>query len=168
MPRVKLTAEERTTRHAARELARYYANPEKHHIRRKEYYAANREKLLAGNRAYRAANREKILAQRRASWAGGSDIARERYAAERPARLAASRRKLTGFAQADWDAAFLSQDGLCAICRENAAQAADHNHATGQKRGLLCTSCNTGLGHFRELPGRLEAAITYVRKWNNG
>ncbi len=61
-----------------------------------------------------------------------------------------------------------NQDGLCAICRktekENKSLAVDHNHSTGQVRGLLCSNCNRGLGLFQENIERLANAIRYITK----
>jgi hypothetical protein len=58
------------------------------------------------------------------------------------------------------------QGGRCAICRElpveDLALAADHDHATGAIRGLLCSRCNNGLGSFREDAGVLKAAVDYL------
>lgn len=44
-----------------------------------------------------------------------------------------------------------SQDGRCAICRSadpriKSGWAVDHNHATGEVRGLLCRPCNMVVG----------------------
>jgi hypothetical protein len=39
----------------------------------------------------------------------------------------------------------------------------DHNHETGEPRGVLCTSCNQGLGRFHDSPALLEKAAAYLR-----
>lgn len=54
------------------------------------------------------------------------------------------------------------QGGLCAICYERPAQHVDHDHVTGQVRGLLCFNCNGGLGQFRDDIELLELAGNYL------
>lgn len=60
-----------------------------------------------------------------------------------------------------------SQQGVCAICKgtnkNGKALAVDHNHATGDIRGLLCISCNTALGKFRDSEELLLRAINYLK-----
>lgn len=41
----------------------------------------------------------------------------------------------------------------------------DHSHVTKKYRGLLCDSCNLGLGHFKDSPDILLRAIAYIRKF---
>lgn len=55
----------------------------------------------------------------------------------------------------------------CAICGDQFAKTPhlDHNHQTGQVRGLLCRACNHGLGQFKDSPVILEAAASYLRKF---
>ena len=68
------------------------------------------------------------------------------------------------------------QCGKCAICgnpetemdsRSGEARdlAVDHNHKTGQIRALLCRGCNQGLGNFQEDLSRLEAAVSYLKRF---
>jgi hypothetical protein len=66
-----------------------------------------------------------------------------------------------------------AQDGKCAICGEEETRiirgkklslAIDHCHETMNIRGLLCGSCNHGLGHFRDRIDLLESAIAYLKK----
>ena len=40
----------------------------------------------------------------------------------------------------------------------------DHDHSSGRYRGVLCESCNRGLGFFFDSPELLESAIGYLNK----
>mgnify|MGYP001613697069 CR=1 FL=1 len=55
-----------------------------------------------------------------------------------------------------------SQDFLCAICREEKQLAIDHDHKTGNVRGLLCLHCNSGLGHFSDNAQHCLTAAFYL------
>jgi len=61
------------------------------------------------------------------------------------------------------------QGGLCAICGQkcntHASLSRDHNHETGEARGLLCMKCNTAIGKFGDSIELLESAIAYLRKY---
>jgi hypothetical protein len=65
------------------------------------------------------------------------------------------------------------QGGTCAICKQPETvmrngrikwMAVDHNHATGAIRGILCSSCNQGIGKMRDDPALLRAAADYIEK----
>lgn len=58
-----------------------------------------------------------------------------------------------------------AQGWACKICKRTPSSKlhVDHNHETGKIRGLLCGSCNVGLGHFSDDPARLEVAIEYLK-----
>lgn len=62
------------------------------------------------------------------------------------------------------DSLLAEQGGLCAICREPIGREphVDHDHRTGAVRGILCFSCNVGLGVFGDDPARLLAAVQYL------
>lgn len=58
-----------------------------------------------------------------------------------------------------------AQQGACLICQERPDQLViDHDHATGEVRGLLCQLCNAGLGAFRDTPSYLRRAIIYLAR----
>jgi len=58
------------------------------------------------------------------------------------------------------------QKNRCAICgsepTKKRALAVDHDHKTGQVRGLLCNTCNLGLGQFKDSKDLLLKAIKYL------
>lgn len=61
-----------------------------------------------------------------------------------------------------------AQDGRCAICMampRTRRLAVDHDHKTGEVRGLLCTRCNHKvLGAARENPSILRRAAEYLER----
>lgn len=65
-----------------------------------------------------------------------------------------------------------SQDSKCAICRVQLSDTGhlthtDHDHVTGKVRGILCTNCNRGLGHFQDSQNIIEKALTYLNTHSN-
>jgi hypothetical protein len=58
-----------------------------------------------------------------------------------------------------------SQGGKCGICQSTMNRSClDHDHKTGKVRGILCVSCNAGLGNFQDNPEILGRAISYLAK----
>lgn len=56
------------------------------------------------------------------------------------------------------------QRNRCAICGTNSSVLhVDHDHVSNAVRGLLCGSCNRGLGLYKDLTEILQAAIDYLR-----
>ena len=64
-------------------------------------------------------------------------------------------------------------DGHCPICevkmvwgvganRCSTVAVVDHNHETGEVRGVICSQCNRALGMFKDDPARLERALRHL------
>lgn len=58
-----------------------------------------------------------------------------------------------------------AQGGLCYICTDSLYDQMhkDHDHNTGEPRGLLCKLCNPGIGFFKDNPDLLDNAAAYLR-----
>lgn len=129
----------------AAKAARYRADPRSHIERVKQWQRDNRERYLARLRQWREEDPER---KRRS---------------DRESHL---KRKF-GITQAEYDRLLRQQRGGCAICGDTRPDGRtlhiDHDHRTGSVRGLLCLSCNQGLGQFKESPARLAMAIEYLK-----
>jgi hypothetical protein len=55
----------------------------------------------------------------------------------------------------------------CVICGSEEPLVVDHDHQSGEVRGMLCNHCNRGLGHFRDDPMLLEFAAQYLYASSN-
>jgi hypothetical protein len=75
----------------------------------------------------------------------------------------------------EYEQMIVDQDNRCAICCQPETRkdpknpricrlCIDHCHTTGEARELLCHSCNTGIGKFKENPELFRAAIAYLEK----
>lgn len=73
-----------------------------------------------------------------------------------------------GLSMQDYADLFASQQGQCSICHTTdpgmgqQTLAVDHDHDTGEVRGLLCHPCNTGIGLLGDNVARLQAAAEYL------
>jgi len=86
-----------------------------------------------------------------------------------PYRRDVQLKSLYGITQADYDRLLALQYGRCAICGTTkpgtrGTWRVDHDHETGQVRGLLCDRCNLGIGYMQDDPDILIAAARYVMK----
>ena len=77
-----------------------------------------------------------------------------------------------GITQEQYDFMLQAQGGVCDICLSPDPKAAarancfvvDHDHETGQVRGLLCHACNRALGNLQDSLVILCAAVDYKLK----
>jgi len=74
-----------------------------------------------------------------------------------------------GITLEQYEAMLTAQDHKCAICLRYPADNlknpwhVDHDHSTGKVRGILCHSCNTALGNFKDDPEILRKALEYLK-----
>ena len=95
---------------------------------------------------------------------------KDRYKKRYPERVKRSDRnthlkRKYGISVEQYDAMLLSQNGLCKICGEkpDTILCVDHCHKNKKVRGLLCNSCNLGIGHLRHSDELLNNAIAYLK-----
>lgn len=78
-----------------------------------------------------------------------------------------------GISREEYNLLLEIQGGVCAICNQPETARSeytdrpkrlgvDHNHKTGQARGLLCTRCNSAIGFFNEDTERIKQALAYL------
>jgi hypothetical protein len=81
------------------------------------------------------------------------------------------RLRFYGITVEQYDQMFDNQAGLCAICEQPETMTyrgvvkqlcVDHDHVTGEVRGLLCAACNFAIGKFKDDPALLRAAAQYL------
>lgn len=83
-------------------------------------------------------------------------------------RIVLSRQRTLGVTEEDYWRMYHEQSGKCGICRRRLYSkryksfCVDHDHATGEIRGLLCHNCNRAIGMLRDCPTTLRRAVEWV------
>lgn len=138
-----LLPEERTARRRKYRKAYKAAHPGRHNAQVSDWQRRNKEKRKAINQRY---------------WVNASVKQKTKV-----------RLRQYGLTVDAYEAMLAGQGGRCLICRRAFSDGKvishiDHDHKTGNVRGILCHSCNCGLGHFREDIAVMVAAIKYLKK----
>jgi len=102
---------------------------------------------------WKKANPEKLKAQRRLY-----DI-RRRARLGGPAFNATKRHRMS---HDEYLALVERSGGICGICQKKARLYIDHDHNTDVIRGMLCNSCNAGMGALGDSVDGLMAAVRYL------
>lgn len=134
-----------------------------------------KDKKAAGGVAYRCRPCTRLVARRdyhgnRERRLAVSKVYREKPEIRRSTRHRALMKKYS-ITLTDYESLLDMQGGVCAICRTDTRDGrerdmpVDHDHATGQVRGILCDRCNRTIGLFQDDPEIIARAITYLRKW---
>jgi hypothetical protein len=127
-----------------------------HQAKQKAWYEANREASIANVKRWQQKNKEHLHAYRR-------EYRKRRQAEDRDAHL----RRTFGFSTIGYEAMLASQGGGCAICGKPPGKISlhvDHDHESGEIRGLLCVGCNNALGQFRDDAMLLGRGISYLAR----
>lgn len=73
-----------------------------------------------------------------------------------------------GLSEDQYKSKLEEQQGACAICQEESKEVAlhvDHDHITGNVRGLLCRECNLAIGHLKDSLSIVMRAFRYLEKY---
>jgi hypothetical protein len=119
-----------------------------------QYYRNHQETKKVSSREYYATHKEQFKVYARSP---GRKVVRRKYELMKRYSLTVEQ----------FDEMLKKQDGHCAICPTTkpggkGAWHVDHDHETGQVRGILCFNCNGGLGQFRDSIDALLAAAAYL------
>ena len=91
----------------------------------------------------------------------------EHYQSRRPKKINSTLIRKYGITLDQRNQMIDNQNGKCAICGnvlvDGFGTAVDHDHKTGKIRGILCGSCNGGLGLFKDNISSLLSAIKYLQ-----
>lgn len=117
------------------------------------YLASDREANNARQKKYAALNREKVNAKQ---------LARHRNNPQRTAEIA--RLSKYGVTPERYMQLREEQKDSCAVCKLPKKLCVDHNHSSGQVRGLLCQTCNRALGMIKDSVSIAEALVEYLKK----
>jgi len=142
-----------------KEQAKTYREANKDKIQK--YREDNREKLLLKSKTYHEANKEKRNQQakewREANKATAKDRKRKEHLQER-----------YGLTIEECNL-MLNKNSKCPICdkefNSNVAKdrpCIDHCHQTGKIRGIICGTCNSGIGFFNDKPEIMLKAVEWL------
>lgn len=136
----------------------HYRHIEKYRAQKRKYASEHKVEREAYNKIWRDKNPAKVKA-----------IFQRAYT-KNPDRFANARLMHEyGISLDKYNELFQIQKGLCAICDSSCKSgkrlSVDHNHDTGEVRGLLCRICNTAIGFFGDDIKKLRKAIAYIEKY---
>jgi Recombination endonuclease VII len=130
---------------------------------------------------YRGKNRKTLAEKKAANYQSKKEEINSKKRAQRksePSRFKEHNLRYGfGLSLEDYNQMLSKQNGVCAICKHPETSkhqggkirdlAVDHDHATGKIRGLLCSSCNLGLGKLKDDFEIILQAAKYIQKHKN-
>ncbi len=110
----------------------------------------------------------KHILSKDSDWVRRNDDKRQCRECWKEAHRRGQYRRQYGITIEEYDEMLEAQNYRCAICRDkdpggrSSRFHIDHDHVTGEVRGLLCVNCNNGLGRFKDDLLVLREAIRYL------
>jgi hypothetical protein len=137
-------------------LDSFYASKNPSHKDGRQYYCKVCAK--AKSAAWVAANPERVRANAAARKAKNPDGHRNGHL-----------RRMYGITQLDYERMLSTQEGRCACCGSTEPGRyghflVDHDHDTGDIRGLLCHPCNAGIGLLGDTLADVRLAVAYLER----
>jgi hypothetical protein len=147
-------------------MAQSAAAKEQKRLLMKAWRESNQERIKAYQKEWRAKNAELVKGYQKAYQAGY-----QRKPGVQHEKWVRNLRRNYQMTPEQFNELWATQNGKCGVCevlmnprgRDKDAACVDHNHATGEVRGLLCRGCNHGIGNLKDCPEVLEAAAQYLR-----
>lgn len=134
----------------------YLFYPEKEKTRKQIFYNKNKIKILGRNKDWKDNNKEKA-----------KGIIRKWQQTNKDKVKNAALKHKFGITLEDFTNMLTKQNYLCSIGKEKLTVRTanvDHCHKTGKVRGLLCSTCNSGIGMLKDSIPHLKSAITYLKR----
>jgi len=126
-----------------------------------KYYTIHRKKMLRRSRKWNKLNPEKV-----AKAIKNYGKVHPEKVKERGRNQHLKKYKLT---TKEYNRMVKAQGGVCAICGEpermQRALSVDHDHFTGEVRGLVCSRCNSAMGFADDSPMRLRKMADYIERY---
>lgn len=119
-------------------------NPNKNKQTLKKFYYSHKEEISLQRKILRKLNLNKIR----------NDENNWRY------------KKRYGISIEEKNEILLSQKGKCALCKKEISgfsAVTDHDHKTGKVRGILCRTCNFGLGILGDSLESIQLVVEYLK-----
>lgn len=138
----------------------------------KKYRETHKEQCNAASRKWNAEHSEKIRIANKKYEESHREKRQER---QKSFEVKSYKRwyhlsKRYGITKKEFDDICSSQKNCCAICGEplfgqgSKKPCVDHNHVTGEVRGILCFDCNIMIGFAKDREGVLLRACEYLRR----
>jgi uncharacterized protein YbaR (Trm112 family) len=136
----------------------------------KAYYAAHRDEALAYAKLYRQRPETQSRLRTPEHKVKARESHKKYWAVKGRARYQERWLGQYGLTREGRAELLESQNNRCPICRTAETKEhplhVDHDHVTGQVRGLLCGNCNRAYGLLKESPLIIKAMLAYDRKCN--